>query len=97
SRRRRRGSSPCVWRCSPKFAPRPVPVRWRMRMSLATAGLGTAPEESVAAEVGSALESVFDAVSATRAETAALLARVGAEGRRPATVDLAALRPGLHL
>ncbi|MEU6257121.1 cache domain-containing protein [Streptomyces sp. NPDC047043] len=66
-------------------------------MSLATAAVGTAPEESVAAGVRSALESVFDAVAATRADTADLLARVAAEGRRPATVDLAALRPGLHL
>ncbi|MBK3646750.1 cache domain-containing protein [Streptomyces sp. MBT33] len=65
-------------------------------MRLATTALGTAAEESVAAGVGSALEHVFDAVSATRSETAALLARVAAEGRRPATVDLAALRPGLH-
>jgi hypothetical protein len=65
-------------------------------MSLATA-VGTAPEKSVAAGVRSTLESVFDAVAATRADTAALLDRVAAEGRRPATVDLAALRPGLHL
>ncbi|MFJ3669837.1 cache domain-containing protein [Streptomyces sp. NPDC090106] len=62
-------------------------------MSLATA----APEQSVAARVRSALEAVFDAVAATGADTAALLRRVAAEGRRPATVDLAALRPGLHL
>ena len=66
-------------------------------MSLATAAVGTAPEKSVAAGVRSALESVFDAVAATRADTAELLHRVAAEGRRPATVDLAALRPGLHL
>ncbi|RPF37743.1 cache domain-containing protein [Streptomyces sp. TLI_185] len=64
-------------------------------MSLATAAAGTAPE--VAAAVRSALESVFDAVAATRTDTADLLAKVAAEGRRPATVDLAALRPGLHL
>ncbi|MEV6944806.1 cache domain-containing protein [Streptomyces sp. NPDC051172] len=64
-------------------------------MSLATAAAGTARE--VAAAVRSALESVFDAVAATRTDTAQLLARVAAEGRRPATVDLAALRPGLHL
>ncbi|MER6419916.1 cache domain-containing protein [Streptomyces sp. NPDC001137] len=64
-------------------------------MSLATAAVGTAPE--VAAAVRSALESVFEAVAATRTDTAELLARVAAEGRRPATVDLAALRPGLHL
>jgi hypothetical protein len=66
-------------------------------MSLATAAVGTAPEKSVAAGVRSALESVFEAVAATRADTAELLHRVAAEGRRPATVDLAALRPGLHL
>ncbi|MFF4501474.1 cache domain-containing protein [Streptomyces sp. NPDC001401] len=66
-------------------------------MSLATAVVGTAPEKSVAAGVRSALESVFDAVAATRTDTAELLGRVAAEGRRPATVDLAALRPGLHL
>ncbi len=66
-------------------------------MSLATATPPTASEESVAARVRSALESVFDAVAATRADTTALLERVAAEGRRPATADLAALRPGLHL
>lgn len=65
-------------------------------MSLATATRDKAPEESVAARVRSTLEAVFDAVAATRADTAALLARVAAAGRRPATVDLAALRPGLH-
>ncbi|GAA2486076.1 cache domain-containing protein [Streptomyces longisporus] len=64
-------------------------------MSLATAAVGTASE--VAAAVRSALESVFDAVAATRTDTEELLARVAAESRRPATVDLAALRPGLHL
>ncbi|MFR0356039.1 cache domain-containing protein [Streptomyces sediminimaris] len=66
-------------------------------MSLATAAAGTAPERAVAAGVRSALESVFEAVAATRTDTARLLDRVAAEGRRPATVDLAALRPGLHL
>ncbi|MGC0336431.1 PDC sensor domain-containing protein [Streptomyces sp. SLBN-8D4] len=66
-------------------------------MGLVTAMLDKAPEESVAARVRSAVETVFDAVAATRADTTALLARVAAEGRRPATVDLAALRPGLHL
>ncbi|SNX65201.1 hypothetical protein SAMN06272735_7032 [Streptomyces sp. TLI_55] len=65
-------------------------------MSLATATRDKAPEESVVARVRSTLEAVFDAVAATRADTAALLARVAATGRRPATVDLAALRPGLH-
>ncbi|WP_053848625.1 cache domain-containing protein [Streptomyces sp. NRRL B-24085] len=66
-------------------------------MGLATAVLGTAPEESVAARVRSAVETVFDAVAATRADTTALLEGVAAGGRRPATADLAALRPGLHL
>ncbi|WP_020122256.1 cache domain-containing protein [Streptomyces canus] len=66
-------------------------------MGLVTAMLDKAPEESVAARVRSAVETVFEAVAATRADTTALLARVAAEGRRPATVDLAALRPGLHL
>ncbi|MFD8810347.1 cache domain-containing protein [Streptomyces sp. NPDC059627] len=56
-----------------------------------------AAEEYVAERVGHALEAVFDAVAATRADTAALLARVAAEDRRPVTADLAALRPGLHL
>ncbi|MFJ9558486.1 cache domain-containing protein [Streptomyces fuscichromogenes] len=56
-----------------------------------------AAEEYVAERVGHALESVFEAVAATRADTAALLARVAAQGRRPVTADLAALRPGLHL
>ncbi|WP_246113649.1 cache domain-containing protein [Streptomyces montanus] len=50
-----------------------------------------------AAQVRSTLEAVFDAVAETRADTAALLARMAAEGRRPASADLAALRPGLHL
>lgn len=66
-------------------------------MSLATATPATAPEQSVAAGVRSALESVFDAVATTRADTTALLAKVAVQGRRAATVDLAALRPGLHL
>jgi len=52
---------------------------------------------AVAAQVRSTLEAVFDAVARTRADVAALLARVAAQGRRPATADLAALRPGLHL
>ncbi|MEU6091450.1 cache domain-containing protein [Streptomyces sp. NPDC047085] len=51
----------------------------------------------MATQVGGALEAVFDAVAATRADTTALLAKVTAEGRRPASADLAALRPGLHL
>ncbi|MEV7384506.1 cache domain-containing protein [Streptomyces sp. NPDC091215] len=62
-----------------------------------TLDAGADTEEYVAARVGRALEAVFDAVAQTRADTAALLARVAAEGRRPVTADLAALRPGLHL
>ncbi|QTE02858.1 cache domain-containing protein [Streptomyces cyanogenus] len=61
------------------------------------ATVATDPETWVAAQVGGALEAVFAAVAATRADTAALLNRVAAEGRRPASRDLAALRPGLHL
>jgi len=59
--------------------------------------LDALPEAAVAARVRSALEAVFDAVADTRADTTALLERVAAQGRRPATVDLAGLRPGLHL
>ena len=59
-------------------------------MSLATATRDKAPEESVTARVREALEAVFEAVAATRGDTTALLERVAAEGRRPATVDLAA-------
>ncbi|WP_316745722.1 cache domain-containing protein [Streptomyces sp. MK7] len=65
----------------------------------ATRGAGAAERaaEGVAARVGRALEAVFESVAETAAETAALLTRVATEGRRPATADLAALRPGLHL
>ncbi|MFE4963522.1 hypothetical protein [Streptomyces sp. NPDC056660] len=56
-----------------------------------------AAEEYAAERVGHVLEAVFDAVAQTRADTAALLTRVAAQGRRPVTADLAALRPGLHL
>ncbi|MGW5370129.1 cache domain-containing protein [Streptomyces sp. NPDC004009] len=62
----------------------------------AAATLDTDVATWVASQVGGALESVFDAVAATRADTADLLARVSARGRRPASADLAALRPGLH-
>ncbi|MEU7057635.1 hypothetical protein [Streptomyces sp. NPDC046197] len=73
-----------------------------MSQSPAFAGAGSAvrgghAQKEVAARVGGALEAVFEAVAETRDDTAALLARVAAEGRHPATVDLAALRPGLHL
>nr|WP_320782007.1 hypothetical protein [Streptomyces sp. CRN 30] len=57
---------------------------------------GTALERAVAEGVRSVVESVFAAVADTAADTAALLARGRARGRRPATADLAALRPGLH-
>ena len=59
-------------------------------------GLVAEPEADVAARVRSALETVFGAVTETRADTTALLTRVAAQGRRPATADLAGLRPGLH-
>lgn len=63
----------------------------------AAATLDATPEAAVAAQVRSTLEAVFEAVAETRTDTARLLARVAAQNRRPATVDLAALRPGLHL
>ncbi|MEV8038286.1 hypothetical protein [Streptomyces sp. NPDC086182] len=63
----------------------------------ATATLDATAEAAVAAQVRRTLEAVFDAVADTRTETTALLTRVATQGRRPATVDLAALRPGLHL
>ncbi|MFE1291732.1 cache domain-containing protein [Streptomyces sp. NPDC058751] len=72
-----------------------------MRRSPGPAGAGTtldvSAEAAVAAQVRRTLEAVFDAVAEIRADATALLTRVAAEGRRPATVDLAALRPGLHL
>lgn len=63
----------------------------------AAATLDASAEERVAARVGEALEAVFAVVAETCADTAELLARVSAQGRRPASADLAALRPGLHL
>ncbi|OIJ88961.1 hypothetical protein BIV25_35330 [Streptomyces sp. MUSC 14] len=60
------------------------------------ATLDTDSETWVATQVGGALEAVFDAVAAIRAETDDLLRRAVGEGRRPASADLAALRPGLH-
>ncbi|MFD9329793.1 cache domain-containing protein [Streptomyces sp. NPDC060065] len=63
----------------------------------AAATLDATPEAAVAAQVRSTVEAVFEAVASTRADTAALLTRVAAQGRRPASADLAALRPGLHL
>ena len=68
-----------------------------MGRSPGLATLDTEAEAWVAAQVGGALEAVFETVAATRAETEALLGRVVAQGRRPASADLAALRPGLHL
>lgn len=68
-----------------------------MGVSSGPATLGTDTTTWVAAQVGGALEAVFDAVAATRADTAALLGRATADGRRPTSADLAALRPGLHL
>ncbi|MFJ9734081.1 hypothetical protein ACIRUL_22510 [Streptomyces sp. NPDC101171] len=66
------------------------------RTASAAATLDTDVESWVASQVGRALETVFEAVAATRADTAALLARVSARGGRPTSADLAALRPGLH-
>lgn len=60
------------------------------------ATLDTDPETWVAAQVGGALEAVFETVAAVRAETAALLHGAAAQDRRPMSADLAALRPGLH-
>ncbi|PKW11868.1 hypothetical protein SAMN05428944_0898 [Streptomyces sp. 1222.5] len=68
-----------------------------MGVSSGPATLGTDTETWVAEQVGGALEAVFDAVAATRADTAALLGRATTDGRRPISADLAALRPGLHL
>ncbi|MFE8949991.1 cache domain-containing protein [Streptomyces sp. NPDC007856] len=68
-----------------------------MGRSTALATFDTEAEAWVAAQVGSALEAVFRTVAATRTDTEALLRRVVAEGRRPASADLAALRPGLHV
>ncbi|MFF1686527.1 MULTISPECIES: cache domain-containing protein [unclassified Streptomyces] len=54
------------------------------------------PAADAAARVRDALEGVFDAVGATAADIESVLSSVAAEGRRPATDDLTALRPGLH-
>ncbi|MEU6670350.1 hypothetical protein [Streptomyces sp. NPDC046727] len=67
-----------------------------MGVSPGLAAAATEPEAGVAAQAGGALEAVFETVAATRADTAGLLHRVAAEGRRPVSRDLAALRPGLH-
>ncbi|MFF7187847.1 cache domain-containing protein [Streptomyces sp. NPDC008222] len=64
-------------------------------MSTST-GLAAPPEALVTARVRAALEAVFDAVAETCADTTAVLSRVAERGLRPATADLAALRPGLH-
>ncbi|MFG2356285.1 cache domain-containing protein [Streptomyces sp. NPDC048521] len=68
-----------------------------MGWSPGLATLDTEPETWVAGQVGGALEAVFETVAATRTDTTVLLDRVAAQGRRPASADLAALRPGLHL
>ncbi|MEV7687833.1 cache domain-containing protein [Streptomyces bungoensis] len=67
-----------------------------MGVSPGLATLDTETETWVASQVGGALEAVFETVAATRADTEALLDRVTAPGRPPASADLAALRPGLH-
>ncbi|MEU2711393.1 cache domain-containing protein [Streptomyces sp. NPDC007205] len=68
-----------------------------MGWSPGPATVDTETDAWVAAQVGGALEAVFETVAATRADTEALLHRAAAQGRRPASADLAALRPGLHL
>ncbi|MGW7522408.1 cache domain-containing protein [Streptomyces sp. NPDC054783] len=68
-----------------------------MGRSPGVATLDTEAEAWVAAQVGGALEAVFETVAATRADTETLLGRVAAEDRRPVSADLAALRPGLHV
>ncbi|MGW2646199.1 PDC sensor domain-containing protein [Streptomyces sp. NPDC001393] len=68
-----------------------------MGRSPALTTLDTEAGTWVAAQIGGALEAVFETVAATRADTEALLGKVVAEGRRPASADLAALRPGLHV
>ncbi|MET8723106.1 cache domain-containing protein [Streptomyces misionensis] len=67
-----------------------------MGVSPGLAAPGTDTALWVAERVGGALEAVFEAVAAIRADTAALLIRAIAQGRRPAAADLAALRPALH-
>ncbi|MGH3313096.1 MAG: cache domain-containing protein [Streptomyces sp.] len=58
--------------------------------------LDEAAAADAAAGVSDTLECVFDAVTETCTDTAALLASIAAAGRRPSTADLAALRPLLH-
>ncbi|MFD1656704.1 cache domain-containing protein [Streptomyces caeni] len=89
---------------SPCLVPRPappaqgaVPRDGSGRPGAVAAAIGPVTEAGVAARVRSTLEAVFDTVARVREDTTALLTRVAAEGRRPATADLAALRPGLHL
>jgi hypothetical protein len=91
------GSPPCL-------VPHPVPTGpsaaargGGRRTGAATATLDPVTDTGVAAQVRGTLEAVFDTVAHVRADTAALLTRIAAQGRRPATADLAALRPGLHL
>ncbi|MGR6968483.1 cache domain-containing protein [Streptomyces cynarae] len=91
------GSSPCL-------VPPPAPTGPSTAVSVgssrtggATALLDPVTDTGVAARVRGTLEAVFDTVAQVRADTTALLTRIGARGRRPATADLAALRPGLHL
>ncbi|MFE5091835.1 cache domain-containing protein [Streptomyces sp. NPDC056638] len=66
---------------------------------LASAGSAVLDEMSVAdvaARVRDALEGVFDAVGRTATDTGAVLSSAVADGRRPVSADLAALRPGLN-
>src|SRR4051812_37466642 len=93
---RRRGSSPYASpsdRATSGSRPLEDTMGWSPAQVASAATLDTDAEARVASRVGGALEAVFEAVAATRADTTALLAKVAAQGRRPASADLAALRP----
>lgn len=81
---------------APAPAPAPAPVCARPGVPDASPGLAAGLVETVSARVRDTLDGVFAAVTAVRAETAALLGAVAAGGRRPDSADLAALRPALH-
>ncbi|MGW3498436.1 cache domain-containing protein [Streptomyces sp. NPDC001020] len=91
---RQPGSMPSLLPHAPPKVPSTA-VRDGSRLAGA-ATLDPATEAAVAAQVRSTLEAVFDTVARTRADATALLRRLIAQGRRPMTADLAALRPGLH-
>ncbi|MET8959899.1 cache domain-containing protein [Streptomyces sp. NPDC004074] len=91
------GSSPCLVPYSVPTGTGTAARDGGRRTGAATATLDPATEAGVAARVRRTLEAVFDTVAHTRADTAALLTRIAAQGRGPVSADLAALRPGLHL